>query len=215
MNPDVKLMLHIPRTGGSFIFKKFGVTQTDDVNIAYHHSLCHSFEKSTGFSNDIFNLVDYVDFVVFRNPYSWLYSYYTHKTNQHPHGWLNIKKTHNIESFEEFVNFYTDMSSQWPHPYRDNGGYISACYNDDGKFVPKTIIFLERLEEVAEEYFGEPTGIHPGLSINKPSKEYLEHYNNDMIKRVSKHFEKFNDDYGYTIDSGPREKMITNEDNIS
>ena len=199
-------MLHIPRTGGSFINKKFKVKQEKNVS-EKHHFLCHSYENTI--DPNLFNLIDQVDFVVFRNPYGWLYSYYTHSTEQHKHGWLNIKQTHNIKSFEEFVNLYTDMSFEWPHPYRNNGGYVSACYNDDGKFIPQNIIFIEKLEEIAGEYFGSIRGKNPELTIKKPSKKYLEHYNPDMINRVSKHFEKFNDEYGYTVDSGPRKKMVT------
>ena len=62
-------MLHIPRTGGSFINKKFEVKQEKNVS-EKHHFLCHSYENTI--DPNLFNLIDQVDFVVFRNPYGYL-----------------------------------------------------------------------------------------------------------------------------------------------
>ncbi len=150
-----------------------------------------------------------VDLVMFRNPFSWLYSYYSHNRSGHS-GWLDVNNTHKFKSFEELIKAYVNPNFDWHIPTYKMG-YFAACFNNKKEFVPKKVIFFETLKNgldtIGVNSYGVLSG---GIQPNK----YKEHYTDELITLVSNYFYKFNNFIGYDFNGLTKDRVIMNGDEI-
>jgi hypothetical protein len=205
----MKVFLHIPKTAGSF-FKKTGTDYCQSLtNTQKGHFLCNNLfggQPKDIIESNLCNVLEQdhrVDLVMFRNPFSWLYSYYSHDRSGHD-GWLDVNNTHGFKSFDEFIESYVNPNFEWHIPtYKV--GYFASCFDNQKQFVPNKIIFYETLKN-GLDVIG--VNSHGALSGGIQPNKYREHYTDELITLVSDHFYKFNNFIGYDFNGLTKNRVV-------
>jgi hypothetical protein len=167
--------VHIPKTSGKYFVQRFNMEYAND----YMHP-CYNKK----YASPINNWLTYFEpedrmVTMIRNPFDWLYSYYSHNRF---HGWDGCNWRHDFKSFEEFINSYCDDNFEWHQPCIHRS-FITPVCNDDGHIVCEYIFYYET-------FYGDIT-----------LTEYRDKYNPYMIDIVNNKFQKENSLFLYDFES--------------
>lgn len=187
----LRSFIHIPKTGGRHLIYKYYVFQDGgnhlfaNTDTPRYHQYCEDFGRC---------------FTVVRNPFSWLYSYWTHKSDEGLLSGCNKCRFLSInDTFENFVFNVCNLSedAEW-FPY--NLGMTSQIFDVEDRICVSDIFFLEnyqagiksiQLEEKKEPFLsGE---IHKEshkrfLEFKESITDYRLHYTTSMIDAVNEKF---------------------------
>ena len=200
--------IHIPKTSGRHMIYKYFVYQTGGNHMfanedsKHYNHYCKDFKRC---------------FTVVRNPFSWLYSYWNHRSDENVHtGVYNCNIVYDNSTFEKFIFNVCNLSEQDWFPF-DNG-MTTQLFDKEGKICASDIMFFERhsegiealqLEEKYEPFLsGEiRKESHKRFLDFKPSRtDYRVHYTTEMIDLVSEKF-KFDLDFlGYDFEGLTHDK---------
>jgi hypothetical protein len=167
--------IHIPKTSGKYFIEKYGLEYAND----YMHG-CYN-KKYASLSVDwlSYKEINGPTISMIRNPFDWLYSYYSH---QNFCGWDGCNWKHGFQSFQQFVISYCDPNFIWHQPAMKKS-FITPVCDDQGYLVCDYLLYYENFYE-SIQYI-----------------EYRDKYNNEMYDLCEKKFEKENELFSYDFEN--------------
>jgi len=238
--------VHIPKTGGSFITR---VVQ--DLNHNYPEQIRFMHNKriipagsnakksdkhwfyeeydSTRLNGKNFptyrNIENYlsseISFSVIRNPFTLLYSYYSHKF---PRGWGDCLDYHNFSNFKSFIDFYCNCSPEEWHIPALNRNIFSQIFDKDGNSKVLNCIFFENIETgiktllggiIKEKHVKEAISRSIAIKKKKKNLDYFDQYDREMIRQVENKCTRELEIFNYGFREFNRENIVKDMSRIN
>lgn len=189
--------LHIPKTAGTYLKGNNKLKKLSHgfcIDNAYRLSKYengHKTYKTNYYKIYKFPIINNIKITIIRNPFDLLCSYYFHGN----HGWASVNKTHNFNSFNDFIKAYCDKKFKWHVPLLKQF-LFSQIFDKKGNCVVDVIIKYEYLFnglKKINKHFNENIFIIDKVIKRKSErkkKNYKEYYTNELIKLILKKCER-------------------------
>jgi hypothetical protein len=207
LNTTTKIFhIHIPKTGGSTLNRTLSEYDwfTNGGHCFYNNSFPHVGVRNTegrtwrnyhqaGFEQGMSRIA------VIRNPFTWLYSYYKHtgKTRKglfSHKGWQGVRNYHNLDSCEDFLEYYLNDDNYWHTPPLQKSP-LGQCKNQN-ELECDYLIYNENLDSFLEILFEKrlnkkykPLKLNMNTEIAPPDLEKI--YKKEHIDKLLDKFQSF------------------------
>jgi hypothetical protein len=176
MDLDLKQykFVHIPKTSGKYFIERYGLEYANNhMHVCYNKKYASIPQNWLCYREPEPKMISMI-----RNPFDWLFSYYSHKNEL---GWDGANWRHNITSFKQFIVNYCDPDFKWFHPSVGKS-FITPVCNDDGHIVCDYLLYYEN-------FYGDIV-----------LYDYRDKYDNEMIDLCNEKFHKENDLFRYDFE---------------
>tara|TARA_B100000214_G_C23938246_1_gene614304 strand:+ start:380 stop:1309 length:930 start_codon:yes stop_codon:yes gene_type:complete len=202
-----KSFIHIPKTGGRHLMYRYFVYQAGGNHLFASRNSPNYGPYCTDFNRC---------FTVVRNPFSWLYSYWSHVEGEEKTGHNGCRSFEENNTFEKFIFNVCSLEEDaaW-FPF--SSGITSQIFNENEEICASEIMFFERyIEGIRDLKLDEkddflmmaecPEKHRKFIDFKESFTDYRPFYTSAMIDAVSKKF-KFDLSFlGYDFEGLTHEK---------